>query len=316
MKIAVLLSTYNGVRYMTEEIDSILAQKLDDGDELVLYIRDDGSSDATREIIEQYESENDNVRFVNRENPCNVGVRRSFLDLMEYAYQDSDSDFFAFADQDDVWLDDKLRAGMRMIKDAPVSENGALYYSNKTFVDEKLELIKEENIQYYGDIVEALWTSLAFGCTMVFDRRLAGLCLRKKPTTTIYHDSWVYHTAKFTGSTVVFDPKSHILYRQHGDNNVGIEGAKLYHENVFYLLKRAIPVIFKKHPHSKQKYIEEVYKTFQDCIPAENARYAKDIIRYRFNPIAKLRLVHNRYMRRRRFKTRVIWAYMVWFNRI
>lgn len=315
MKIAVLMSTYNGEKYVAEQIDSILAQKLGDV-KLCILIRDDGSSDSTPEILEKYEAEHNNIVFVNKDDRQNLGIRESFLALLKFAYQDDDYDYFSFSDQDDVWLENKLYRGIKSIEKAKPGDKGALYYSNKTFTDEKLNVIREEKIKYYNDIVEVLWTSLAFGCTMVFDSRLAGICLREHPTTTIFHDSWVYHIAKMIGSKVIFDKKSQILYRQHGDNNIGIDGTNLYHDDVLYWIKRAIPVMFKKHSHGKQKYIEEVYNKYKALMPDENKRYAQYMIRYRFNPIAKFRLICNKYMRKRDIKSQVFWCYTIIFNRI
>ena len=314
MTIAVLMSTYNGEQFVEEQIDSILAQQLEG--ELRLFIRDDGSTDRTSEIIRQYASEHNNVIFINDRQITNLGIQKSFLTLLDYAYHNTDSDFFAFADQDDVWKEEKLSQGLKLIAEADRNERGVLYYSNKTFVDENLKLIREENIRFYDDIFEVLWKSLAFGCTMIFDHKLAEVCLRHAPTTTIMHDSWVFHIAKMTGSSIVFDPRSFILYRQHGDNTIGIEGAKLYHRDIRYLAKRALPLLFAKRTHTKQKYLEEVYRLYYDLIPEENRRILKDIVNYRTSLAAKLHLIHHPYMRSRDRMTRLVWAYSILANRI
>lgn len=314
MTIAVIMSTYNGEKYVGEQIESILNQRLG-AINLKLYVRDDGSTDRTAEILKRYSDEGKLV-FINENKIENLKVQKSFLTGLKYAFDDSDAEYFAFADQDDMWLEDKLRHGIDLLEQERNNRKGKLYYSNKTFVDAALNYIREQKIEYYGDIVEALWTSLAFGCTMVFDRKLAEICLRHHPTTTILHDSWIYHIAKFIGSTIVFDENSYILYRQHGNNEVGMEGAKLYHESILYWIKRAIPVMFHKHAHSKQKYIIEVYKDYYDLIPKENKKYAEYMSQYRMSIIAKYHLIHNKYMKKRTLKSRAIWWYTIMFNRI
>ena len=314
MTIAVLMSTYNGEQLVEEQIDSILAQQLE-GD-LRLFIRDDGSKDRTPEILSRYASLHSNVDFINEKQITNLGIQKSFLALLDYAYHNTDSDFFSFADQDDVWKEDKLSQGLKLIEAADQSDKGILYYSNKTFVDENLNLIREENIRFYDDVFEVLWKSLAFGCTMIFDHKLAEVCLQHTPTTTIMHDSWVFHVAKVTGSRVVFDSRSYILYRQHGDNMVGIEGAKLYHRDICYLIRRALPLLFVKRTHTKQKYLEEIFRLYYDLIPEENRRILKDIVNYRTSPAAKMHLIHNPYMRRRDRMTRLVWIYSILANRI
>ncbi len=314
MAIAVLMSTYNGEKYVKEQINSIISQNL--RETIHLYIRDDGSSDDTIRIIEKYASDYGNIIFINRERIDNVGIQKSFLSLLEYAFNNSENNYFAFADQDDVWLSDKLSAGLQKIEAVQHGERGILYYSNKTFTDEMLNVLRKEDILYYDDIFEMLWKNLASGCTMIFDRNLAEICLKYKPETTILHDSWVYHIAKLIGSVIVFDKESYILYRQHGNNTVGIEGAKLYHSSIMYMLKRAVPVLFLKRNHTKQRYIEEVYLKYGSLISEQNRKIVENIIKYRFNPMAKFKLIHNQFMKKRDRKTRMVWRYSILFNRI
>ena len=314
MKIAVVMSTYNGEKYVEEQLESILNQKLGDI-ELKIYVRDDGSTDRTTEILSKYAEEGKLV-FINKDKIENLRVQKSFLSALKYAFDDSDADYFAFADQDDVWREDKLKRAIDLLEKESDNGKGKLYYSNKTFVDAELNFISEHKIVYYGDIMEALWTSQAFGCTMVFDRKLTEICLRYHPTTTILHDSWVYHVSKFIGSVIVFDESSYILYRQHGNNEIGMEGTKLYHDSVLYWIIHGIPVIFHKHSHGKQKYIVEVYKDYYELIPEENRKYAEYIARYRTDPAAKYHLIHNKYMKKRTPKSRAIWRYIIVFNRL
>lgn len=314
MRIAILMSTYNGEKYVGEQIESILHQKLPIGTELQLFIRDDGSKDSTTDILCSYAANYKNITFINETNAQNVGIQRSFLFLLEYANIMVNADFYAFADQDDVWLEGKIGRGLEIINKVPEDCKGRLYYSNKTFVDENLNFISDENIVFYHDIFEVFFKSLAFGCTMIFDRILAEICLLHKPKTEILHDSWVYHIAKLIGSKVFFDSTSYILYRQHGDNNIGIEGASLYNSNIFFMLKRVIPVLFIKRKHSKQKYVEEVYNNYKNLIPVENKIIVEDIIRYNYSIAAKLRLIVNRDINKRDFKTRLVWSYDILFN--
>ena len=315
MTVAVLMSTYNGEKYVAEQIDSILAQNLEGG-VIRLYIRDDGSSDATVRILKKYASEHENIIFINQEQIENLGIQKSFLSLLEYAFHDPENDYFAFSDQDDVWLKNKICEGLEVIGKAGISDKGVLYYSNKTFTDDNLNIIREEDIKFYNDIFEVLWKNLASGCTMILDKKLAGICLQHKPETSILHDSWIYHVAKLICCPVLFDTRSFILYRQHGDNNVGMEGAQLYHSNLGYMLKRFVPVLFLKRKHNKQKFITEIYSNYFDLIPEQNRRLAEDVIHYRYNPAAKYRLIHNQYMNKRDNKSRAVWRYYILFNRV
>lgn len=315
MTVAVLMSTYNGQKYVAEQIDSILAQNLMGG-VIHLYIRDDGSSDATVRILKKYASEYENITIINQEQIENLGIQKSFLSLLEYAFQDPENDYFAFSDQDDVWREDKLDAAVKRLQNERTNPKGKLYYSNKRFVDRNLNTIREENIAFYDDIYEVLWRSLAFGCTMVFDRNLAMYCVRHHPVSPIMHDSWIYHVAKCIGSTVIFDETPHILYRQHGDNSIGMEGAQLHHNSIFFWIKRFFPVLFMKRENRKIQFINEVYKNYQNEIPDENKHIITMFLKYRRNIASKYRLIHNDKMNKRGRRSRLVWAFMVIFNRL
>ena len=313
MKLAVLMSTYNGEKYVREQIDSILAQKDID---LRLYMRDDGSKDNTAAILRAYEAAHDNVVFINRDRIQNAGIRDSFLDLLAFAYRDADCELFAFADQDDVWKPEKLSAASQKLAELPANNRGKLYYSNKSFVDQNLNLIREENIVFYDDFFEVLWKNLASGCTMVFDRALAGYALKHRPQTDCIHDNWIYRIAKAIGSTVIFDSDSYILYRQHGNNEVGIEGAKLYHSSVSYMLKRAVPLLFQKRDHKRILYLKEIYDLYRSDMVEENAKLIDTFLHYRFSPVNKWKLIHHPDMKKRDRKSRVVWWYSIVFNRL
>ena len=313
VRVAVLMSSYNGEEYIREQIDSILDQH---GVEIQLYVRDDGSKDSTVQILEEYETRYNNISFANKGQIENLGIKDSFLTLLELAVRDEKNDFFAFADQDDVWIEDKLDAAVKKLQKERTNPKGKLYYSNKRFVDRDLNTIREENIVFYDDFYEVLWRSLAFGCTMVFDRNLAQYCVRHRPANPIMHDSWIYHVAKCIGSTVVFDETPHILYRQHGDNSIGMEGAQLYHNSIFFWIKRFFPVLFMKRENWKVQFITEVYENYKNEIPDENEHIITMFLKYRRNIVSKYRLIHNTKMEKRSRRSRLVWAFMVIFNRL
>lgn len=124
-KVAILMSTYNGSRYLSEQIDSILCQE---GADVTLYIRDDGSSDQTIDIIKKYAKKYQNIILTTGQN---VGVGNSFMQLV-YDCPD-DFDYYAFSDQDDIWLKEKLKVAIDNIKQ---KDTPTLYASNQMLVDE------------------------------------------------------------------------------------------------------------------------------------------------------------------------------------
>lgn len=222
MKIQILMSTYNGRKYIRTQLDSIVAQ---DVEEKVLLIRDDGSTDDTIEIIEEYQVEHTWISYYKGEN---IGVQRSFLELMSLA--DETADYIAFADQDDEWLPDKLSRAVQcleeMRKEGDLSQDVPLLYcSDKQIVGRDLEPLNVTVSRVVRKVSfgNALVQNICTGCTAVANRPLIDLIKRyppKKPEYIAMHDWWLYLTASCFGE-VYYDQEAHIRYRQHGGNTSG-----------------------------------------------------------------------------------------------
>ena len=133
MKINVLLSTYNGELYIAEQLDSLLRQTVIDN--MKIIIRDDGSTDSTLKIIEEYKSKNSNIIFYRGEN---LKPAKSFWHLLQNC---DEADYFAFCDQDDVWDEDKLEVAINQLKEH--DDVPALYFSDARVVDSELNLLSE-----------------------------------------------------------------------------------------------------------------------------------------------------------------------------
>ncbi|MEK4512989.1 glycosyltransferase family 2 protein [Paenibacillus sp. FSL K6-2524] len=219
-KILVLLSTYNGERYICEQLDSLLAQ---DGVSLSLYIRDDGSTDSTQTMIEDYVQRYPEI--IKYYPTDNIGAKGSFFELMELAYVNKDdSDYFAFCDQDDVWDKQKLLRALILLN----AENRTvpiMYCSTTQMVDAELlplsvwPISPRKPLTMYNALVE----NVAVGCTTVFNKesiRLLISHLPKKQDHVIMHDWWSYLCISTFGK-VVFDEKPFIKYRQHSSNVLG-----------------------------------------------------------------------------------------------
>ena len=215
--IVVLMSLYNGSSYLKEQIDSIINQK---DVNVKLIIRNDGSSDNSVEIINEYMKTNNNIVLINDNN---IGLARSFMNLVYYAKLDYD--YYCFANQDDVWMDNKLISGINLIKN---KNNPTLYASNQTLVDENLKLIdirykKDPDVSYK----QIISNNLIAGCTFVWNKQLQSLLIdeNRKPSDELLkkriHDVWVASVASTCGE-IVYDKNSYINYRQHSNNVVGV----------------------------------------------------------------------------------------------
>lgn len=210
--ITVLMSTYNGERFIKEQIDSILCQENVD---VSLIIRDDGSSDRTVDIINEYVKNDNRISFYSGNN---LGSAHSFLHLITEAPSAS---YYALSDQDDVWDRDKLYVAIEKLKHCD-QDKPALYHSNLRVVDGDLNFIKNSHTvplvqkNKYSSLIEPVVT----GCTCVFNKAAKEKIEGKKPEYVSMHDTWIHMICSFFGS-VVYDFDPHIMYRQHGNNVIG-----------------------------------------------------------------------------------------------
>ena len=158
-KVLVLLSTYNGEKYLREQLDSVLSQE---GVDVSLLIRDDGSKDGTLNILKEY-SVKDNVNYYEG---VNCGPSESFHDLMRHA---KGYDYYAFCDQDDVWNNDKLITAVRLLEEKK-QDLPLLYCSNLNVVDEHLNYCRLCHSEKYdlSNKYLGLVDFFAVGCTEVF----------------------------------------------------------------------------------------------------------------------------------------------------
>ena len=215
-KVLILLSSYNGEKYLAEQLDSILSQT---GVEIHILIRDDGSTDSTTDIIERYQSKHPDCIILIK--GSNIGWRKSFFSLAQLAQKDFPHfKYFAFADQDDIWLPQKLKRGVDTLKKLPAGPN--LYCSNIIRYKDGVALGKLRNVSVKPTFKGCLVRNYATGCTMVFNRALLDLICRNIPTIKIAHDYWFYMVACLCGSAVI-DDESFIWYRMHDSNQVGFK---------------------------------------------------------------------------------------------
>jgi glycosyltransferase involved in cell wall biosynthesis len=212
-KVAVLISTYNGEAFLAAQLDSVLAQE---AVEVEVFARDDGSSDATLAILAGYAH-----HWPQLARPmagANLGPAASFMTLLGAAPDGFDG--YAFCDQDDVWLPDKLARALSSLATAG-GEAPALYCSRVMCVDRALGPLGPAPIKSDGSFEHLLFENIAFGVTVVMNRPAAALARAHPPRSgLIMHDWWCALTVSAFGS-VIYDPRPGVLYRQHGENQIG-----------------------------------------------------------------------------------------------
>lgn len=262
-EIQVLLSSYNGEKYIREQIDSILAQE---GVTVSLLIRDDGSSDGTKEILKEYAEKHHNVSVFYGEN---VGVIKSFFSLIDRV--DADKEYVAFADQDDVWLSDKLYSAITLLE-MEKEDSPLVYCSAIQLVDAELNPISAA-ITYPDiriDFGNALVENMCTGCTSVINHHMLLVLKERTPEFTVMHDFWIYLVGTCLGK-VVRDEKSYILYRQHGDNVVGSASSKV--ENYKRRIKN-----FKKNRGQLTRQAEELVRLYGEQMPEDKKELAEELV--------------------------------------
>lgn len=211
--VEILMSTYNGEKYLIEQLDSILAQTHGN---LILTIRDDGSKDSTSEILSSYATADKRIRLVLQDN---LGIVGSFYWLLKNA--DSECQFFAFADQDDVWLPNKVERALNVLSGYDQAQP-LLYCSRVEYVSADLShLAYSPMIKARTGLRNALVQNVFTGCTVVMNNAAHKLLLKHNwPQQVFMHDWWSYLVISAFGK-VINDDFVSIKYRQHGGNVVG-----------------------------------------------------------------------------------------------
>ena len=219
-RVQVLLSTYNGEKYIRQQLDSILGQK---NVEVSVLIRDDGSTDSTISILDDYCANNSDIRLIKG---TNVGVCVSFFQLFKEA--DMGYDFYALADQDDYWYEDKLSVACSKLANIDNKENKPiLYCCEADITDENLNSGNKTTFSAkkpgFGN---ALIENIARGGSIGFNSTLLGMVRIDAPKDCYMHDWWLYLIATCFGK-VVHDNQAYYKYRQHSDNVLGASNSKL-----------------------------------------------------------------------------------------
>lgn len=212
-RILVLMATYNGEKYLAEQLDSILRQRNVD---VSILVRDDGSHDDTCNILDSYK-ESGVLEWYTGEH---LYTARSFLDLMKNTTEEN-FDYIAFCDQDDIWDEDKLYVAVKYLNRAE-SDVPSLYYCGQRLVDKDLKLIGNHELNRVRPINARFIISDIAGCTAVFNKALLKKVNEYEPQFLQMHDTWIFKVCLCLGGNVYIDPDMHMSYRQHGKNTIGL----------------------------------------------------------------------------------------------
>ena len=239
--VTVLLSTYNGEKFLEEQLQSLIQQK---NVEVRILVRDDGSTDGTVSILDRWK----NDRLLNWYTGDNVGAGKSFVDLL---FKVPQSDYYAFCDQDDVWLPNKLELSLLKMEqcesihlDKPI-----IIHTDMWGVNKDLELISDSFWKYSKlrpDILNtfkylAICNSVN-GCTMLLNNAARDIVIQKYfVQSLVLHDVLVSLIVAYNNGIIDYVETPTMLYRQHGSNVVGArERGTSFFVRKFFLLGNTI----------------------------------------------------------------------------
>ena len=219
-KVAILLCTYNGCQYLPEQLDSFAAQSHDNWE---VWVSDDGSKDGIHQTFESYKHKWSAGRISIRSGPCK-GFSTNFVSVM--CSTDSDADYYALSDQDDIWEAHKLERAVKWLESVP-PEIPALYCSRTRLIDAGGKYIGFSPLfTKPASFANALTQNIAGGNTMIFNRALReSLKEAGENLPVIAHDWWVYLLVTGVGGQVFYDTHPTVNYRQHNGNLIGMKAS-------------------------------------------------------------------------------------------
>lgn len=215
MKVNILMSTYNGQQFLAEQIRSIQEQSYTDW---TLFIRDDGSSDNTKEILKDFERQDSRIHIIDSDKSDNLGVIKSFHKLVNH----DRADFYFFSDQDDVWLPNKLELSLKVAQNYP-ADLPLMVYMDLKVVNQDLEIMTESMVKSQShhantELVQELTENTVTGGVAMINHTLAEMW--QETDDILMHDWYLALLASAFGNLVFIDQPGE-LYRQHSDNVLG-----------------------------------------------------------------------------------------------
>ena len=231
-RVAILLCTKQGEAFLQEQLDSIGRQT---HTSWAVYASDDGSQDATPAILQDFKRRVGERKLAILRGP-HMGFVANFLSLV--CNPEIDADFYAYADQDDIWEDDKLARAVQFLQTVPGSVP-AVYCSRTSNVDETNTCIGHSPLfTKPPGFANALVQNIGGGNTMVFNHAACQLLRLAGPDVQVAtHDWWTYLLVTGCGGRVFYDPVPTVRYRQHGLNLVGGNNgwsARLYRARLLF----------------------------------------------------------------------------------
>lgn len=289
-KVLILLSTYNGEKFLPEQLDSLYCQK---GVECHLLVRDDSSKDATVSILEDYKNRHGRMAIIQGEN---LGAGGSFMALInEAATHFANFDYYAFCDQDDVWFEHKIETGVKALEKS--SERMKLFFSGAINTDRNLQPITSSCVRLVNSFGANLVANHILGCTMLMNGALLQQInkINTKPFSipngvVPIHDAWTAIVAYSLDADVIQSLSGLMYYRQHGHNAIGAG------HGFWSIQKNRIMRYLGGATHGKANKCIIALQVLGDEIPTQNRILLQKVANYRASFKSKLGLLFDKRM--------------------
>ena len=215
-KVTVVMSAYNGSKYIEAQLDSIFRQKDVD---VTCYVRNDGSTDNTLDVLNNYSNKEGQESTIIIDKGKNVGWEKSFLLALRDAPK---GDYYAFADQDDIWFDDKLISGIEMLEEQSNKDIPLMYHCNKISTYENLKPLQHQVRRTPKPLnrQNALIQEYAQGCSIILNEAARQLVIRHLPKEKIAHD-FLCGLLCYLFGNIIYDDRPHFYHISHGNNASG-----------------------------------------------------------------------------------------------
>lgn len=233
-QIAILMATYNGERYIKEQLDSLLQQTCQ---QWTLYIHDDGSSDKTTTILQQYAQQHSNIHVLEYESQ--KGAMKNFFSLLKIV----EADYYMFCDQDDVWLKEKVAISFEEMKRLESTYQGRpiIVYTDLYVTDAELNITYDSfwqeiclHPEFITNFDEIAASTAVTGCAMLFNKPAKDSIIFPAKRATM-HDAWITACTLKNNGLIHPIAKQLVFYRQHEGNCIGADD--LNHINFTYRIR-------------------------------------------------------------------------------
>ena len=269
------MATYNGEKYLVEQLDSIINQTYHNWN---LLIRDDNSTDKTLEIIQNYHKKDKRIKIL-KDNKGNLGIVRNFEELLK----SSESEFIMFSDQDDIWVENKLDMYLKMIE--KIKNKGFMIHSDAILFDKnKSNILKDTFISKKAinrGLENVFFNYFVQGATILISKEIKNFIL-PFPKEVYLHDRYIHLISELFFERV-FINQALIYYRQHDNNQIGA--------------KNTLKTLLSKRYFDKQDYqlIKAIYDKYNNLLTTDKKKLIEeyfeitDIKKNRFNRFLNLK---------------------------